>query len=97
MELLEGAVKHHVMLCPLATTKDIVENPQLAARDFWVELSHQEKGAVTYPGAFAKSSEEPLVVSRRAPLLGEHTQEVFGDILGLSEEEIRRLQEEGVI
>ena len=96
-ELLEGAVRHHVMLCPLATTEDIVENAQLAARNFWVELSHPEKGAVTYPGPFAKSTEAPPVLSRRAPLVGEHTREVFGEILGLSDEEIRRLQEEGVI
>lgn len=96
-ELLEGAVKHHVMLCPLATTEDIVGNVQLAARDFWVELSHPGKGAVTYPGAFAKSTEAPPVVSRRAPLVGEHTQEVFGEILGLSEDEIRELREDGVI
>lgn len=96
-ELLVGAVKHHVMLCPLATTEDIVGSAQLADRNFWVELSHPGKGSVTYPGAFAKSTEAPPVVSRRAPMVGEHTQEVFGEILGLSEEEIRRLREDGVI
>ena len=96
-ELIEGAIKHHAMLCPLATTKEIVENPQLAARNFWVELSHPETGAITYPGAFAKSTEAPPAVSRRAPLVGQHSHEVFGEIMGLSEEQIRQLQEEGVI
>ncbi len=96
-ELIEGAVKHHVMLSPLATTEDTLGSAQLAARDFWVELSHGEKGTITYPGAFAKSTEAPPVLSRRAPMVGEHSREVFGDILGLSEEEIRQLQKEGVI
>ena len=96
-ELLEGAVEHRVMLCPLATTEDIVENAQLANRDFWVELPHGDKGTVTYPGGFAKSTEAPPVLSRRAPTVGEHSREVFSDILGLSEEEIRELERDGVI
>lgn len=96
-ELLEGAVKHHVMLSPLATTEDIVENPQLIYRGFWVELSHGDRGMFTYPGAYAKLTEAPPVLSRRAPTIGEHNQEIFGDILGLSEDEIRQLQKDGVI
>lgn len=96
-ELLEGAVKHHAMLSPLATTEDIVGDTQLAARGFWVERAHPGKGSITHPGAFAKSTEAPPVVSHRAPTIGEHSQEVFGDILGLSEAEIRSLRKDGVI
>ncbi|MBI3040244.1 MAG: CoA transferase [Chloroflexi bacterium] len=77
-ELLEGAVKRHIQLCPVATTKDILESVQLAARQFWVEIEHPELGTtITYPGPFTKASETPPRISRRAPLIGEHNQEIF--------------------
>jgi len=92
-ELLEGAVKRNVQLYPVATTKDILESVQLATREFWVELEHPELGTtITYPGAFAKASEAPLRISRRAPLIGEHNQEVYEKELALSREELLTLR-----
>jgi len=73
-ELLEGALKHRAMLYPVSTAKDTIESVQLAARGFWVELEHPELGTtITYPGAFAKTSEAAPRVSRRAPRIGEQT------------------------
>lgn len=96
-ELMRGAVKHHAMVGPVATTEDIVESDQLADRNYWVQLEHPGKGCVKYPGAFAIATETPIRPTRRAPLVGEHNQEVFGDILGLSEEDILELQQGGII
>jgi crotonobetainyl-CoA:carnitine CoA-transferase CaiB-like acyl-CoA transferase len=97
-ELLEGAVKRRVMLYPVATTKDILENVQLAARSFWVEVEHPELGAaITYPGAFTNASETPPRISRRAPLIGEHNEEVYEKELGISREELLRLKQAEVI
>jgi len=77
-ELLEGARKRRIILYPVSTAADIWESVQLAARDFWVELKHPELGAfITYPGAFAKATLAPPQVWRRAPLIGEHNNEVF--------------------
>ncbi|MFC1929188.1 CoA transferase, partial [Chloroflexota bacterium] len=92
-ELMEGALKHHVMLFTLSTTKDILENDQLAARGFWVELEHPEIGTtITYPGAFAQLSGAPPRISRRAPLIGEHNQEIYNE-LDLSSDEPVMLKE----
>ena len=96
-ELIRGAVKYHAQVGAVATTEDIVESDQLADRNYWVKLEHPDKGSVTYPGGFAKSTEAPPTVIRRAPWVGEHNQEVFADILGLSEEEILQLQHSGII
>ena len=97
-ELLEGAVKHQVMLYPVATTADLLQNPQLAARDYWIELEHPELGtAITYPGPFGSFSETPIKISRRAPLIGEHNQEVYEKELGISKEELVTLKQSGVI
>jgi crotonobetainyl-CoA:carnitine CoA-transferase CaiB-like acyl-CoA transferase len=96
-ELLEGAVKHKVLVCPAATTKDTLESPQLAARGFWAELEHPELGtSIAYPGPFAQFSETPVEITRRAPLIGEHNQDVYQE-LGLSAEEILTLKQAKVI
>jgi crotonobetainyl-CoA:carnitine CoA-transferase CaiB-like acyl-CoA transferase len=98
LELLEGAVKHHIMLCPLNTTEDVLHSVQLEARHFWVELEHHELGvSITYPGPFIKSSLAHLEISRRAPLVGEHNREIYEEELGLSGEEILYLRQAGVI
>ena len=97
-ELLEGALKRGVMLYPVATTADMLDNVQLAARRFWVEIEHPELGTtITYPGAFAHASETPPRISRRAPLIGEHNQEVYEKELGISGEELLMLKRAGVI
>ena len=97
-ELLEGAVKRSIMLCPVATTTDILRSPQLPSRGFWMEVEHPELGTtITYPGAFAHSSEAPPRISRRAPLVGEHNGEIYEKELGLSKEEILALKQANVI
>jgi len=63
-------------------------DPQLAARDFWVEVEHPYAGRQTYPGAPFKMSETPFQLTR-APLLGEHNEDILVNELGLSPEEIR--------
>jgi benzylsuccinate CoA-transferase BbsE subunit len=97
-ELLEGAVKYRVMLYPVSTTADMPGNPQLAARGFWQKLEHPELGtSITYPGAFAHASEAPPRISRRAPLIGEHNQEIYEKELGISKEKLLILKQAGVI
>ena len=93
-ELLEGAVKRRIQLYPVSTTKDILESRQLAAREFWVEMEHPELGTtITYPGAFVKASETPPRASRRAPLIGEHNQEIYEKELTLSKEKLLALRQ----
>ena len=86
------------MLYPVATTDDMLENAQLAARGFWEEVEHPELGTtITYPGSFANSSEISPRISRRAPLIGEHNQEIYEQELGISKEKLVTLKQAGVI
>ena len=97
-QLLEGAVKYSIMMYPVATTDDMLVNRQLEARKFWVELEHPELGAkLTYPGGFAVSSEISPAVTRRAPLIGEHNEQIYEKELGISKEKLAVLKEAGVI
>lgn len=97
-ELYDKAREAGIMLVPLAMVKDIMENPQLKARDYWMPVQHPElKDTITYPGAFIKASKTPIAFQRRAPLIGEHNAEIYGPELGLSGEDIRMLKESGTI
>jgi crotonobetainyl-CoA:carnitine CoA-transferase CaiB-like acyl-CoA transferase len=100
-EILEGALKRHVQIYPVATAEDIVKgvpSEQLDARRYWTKLEHPElHDTITYPGAFVQASEEPLRILRRAPLIGEHNREIFEDELGISKEQLITLKQTGVI
>jgi benzylsuccinate CoA-transferase BbsE subunit len=97
-ELYDQAQKRGIMLCPVCNSKDILENEQLKSRDFWVEINHAELDTnITYPGVFAKLSQTPMVINRRAPLIGEHNNDIYQGELGLSPSELSTLHRCGVI
>jgi crotonobetainyl-CoA:carnitine CoA-transferase CaiB-like acyl-CoA transferase len=80
------------------TAEDLLRDPQLQARDFFVDVEHPDLGtSITYPGGPYTLSETPWRLSRRAPLLGEHNLEIYEGELGLSRDEIAFLLAAGVI
>ncbi|MFC1864695.1 CaiB/BaiF CoA transferase family protein [Chloroflexota bacterium] len=97
-ELMEGAVKHRAIFFPVSTADEILESAQLAARGFWAEVEHPELGTtITYPAVFVHSSETPPRISCRAPLIGEHNQDVYEKELGISREKLVMLKQANVI
>ena len=92
------AVRRRIMGYPVSTAKDTLEDPQLEARQFWKHMNYSEdREEIAFPGPFAKLSLTPLTLRRRAPLIGEHNEEVYVERLGLSREELTALQGAGVI
>ena len=63
----------------VSDTRDLLGSPQLKARDFFVEVAHPCVGTLTYPGPPFKMTETPWQAGR-APLLGEHNEEVYGGV-----------------
>ncbi|MFC2003823.1 CoA transferase, partial [Chloroflexota bacterium] len=97
-ELFQQALKRGIMLYPVSTARDIFEDQQLEARDFWNKVEHPELGAtIVYPGAFVKLSETPCRIRRRAPLIGEHNDEIYNKELGIPKEELILLKQSGII
>ncbi len=97
-ELYSQALERKIMLCPVSTARDIFENTQLKARDFWVKVDHPEiQARITYPGPFAKLSETPLTMLRKAPLPGEHNRDIYEGELGFSKGDLELLQQSGTI
>lgn len=97
-ELWEGAQKRGIQLYPLLTASDMLDFEQLNLRDYWQEVHHPELNAtVTYPGAFVKLTDAPCKIRRRAPLIGEHNEEIYEKEFGFSKEELQVLKEGKVI
>jgi len=97
-ELYDGAIKKGIILYPVNTIGDLLKDPQLRNRVFWIEVEHPELDEhLTYPGSFIWSSEISPSIRRRAPLIGEHNLEIYEGELGLSRKEIMIIKEAGVI
>ena len=76
---------------------EIVDHPQVAARNALVEVDHPRAGKVRIVGAPVRLSDTPGSVRTPSPSLGEHTEEVLRGVLGLGDEAVARLRAAGVI
>ncbi len=92
--LLEGA---GVPVSPINDVAQVMEHPQVLAREMLVQLTHPVAGALTLPGIPVKLSETPGVVRTSAPLLGEHTEALLAELLGYTPAQIAELRAEGAL
>jgi crotonobetainyl-CoA:carnitine CoA-transferase CaiB-like acyl-CoA transferase len=95
-EIWQLAQENHVLCAPLYTMEDLFTDPVLRERGFFIEVEHPLLGRFTMPGRPFLMSETPWTLRRRAPLLGEHTEEVLREI-GYSAERIADLRRNGVV
>jgi benzylsuccinate CoA-transferase BbsF subunit len=82
---------------PSLDGKDMLANPHVAVRGFFVELEHPEVGKRRHLGIPWKMSRTPCEVRRPAPCLGQDTDYVLEKVLGLSREEVSALRESEVL
>ena len=73
----------------------VIDHPQVAARGAIVNMDHPRAGAVRVVGVPIRLSETPGAVRTPSPSLGEHTEIVLGDILGMTREDIDALRAAG--
>jgi len=96
-EALDAAMSRNISICPLMGMQDLIADPNLAARGFWMQMDFPgAQGTIPYPKQFARSSENDLTTRFRAPKIGEHNNEVYAE-LGLSPEQIAEFKKSGVI
>lgn len=74
----------------------LLASDHLNERGYFVEVDHPETGKVRYPGAQVKMGDTPYEL-KRAPLLGEHNEEIYCSRLGYSREDLESLYEQGLI
>lgn len=76
---------------------DMLADPQFAAREAIVEVPHPVFGEVKMQNAFPRLAETPGGVRWPGPALGEHTDAVLGERVGLSPDDLKALRDRGVI
>lgn len=86
-----------IAAAPCLDVHELSADPHLQERGFLVEIEHKEVGKRRLAGLPVKFSAMRQLAYGPAPLLGEHNQEVFCDLLGLSADEFKRLQERKLI
>jgi crotonobetainyl-CoA:carnitine CoA-transferase CaiB-like acyl-CoA transferase len=97
VEAAERLQAEGVAAAPCLTVMDRFVDEHLNARGDFVSVDHPILGSEPLSGVGIHLSETPGSVRRRAPLLGEHTAEVLSELLGMTEGEIAREAEAGVL
>ena len=81
---------------PVLSMKELAEEPSLRATGTVVEVDHPDRGRYLSVGCPIKLSDSPAEVTR-SPLLGEHTDEILADLLGLDAQAIAAARADGAV
>ncbi len=82
---------------PVYRVDQLLDHPQLLAREMIQRLPHAALGEVVTPGVVVKLSDTPGQVRRLGPEIGEHSTDVYRGLLGLSDEELAGLKARQII
>ena len=95
MDILKSA--GDIICTPVQTISDVIDDPQVWANDYLVEVDHRITGSTKTMGIPVQFSKTPGKVTPEAPEFGEHTEEVLIKVGGYTWEEIDNLKEREVI
>ncbi|HVM41089.1 MAG TPA: CaiB/BaiF CoA-transferase family protein, partial [Acidimicrobiia bacterium] len=96
-DLEAACVEHDVPVASAYSAADIFADPHIAARGDLIPVDDPVLGTVRQQAPHPRIVGETLEPPSGAPRLGEHTREVFTDLLGLSDEELASLEADGVV
>jgi formyl-CoA transferase len=95
-EAMEKLGRADVPTGAVLSTVELAADPYLRERGTFVTVDHPVRGSILMPGFPIKMSASSVPVLP-APLLGQHNEEVYRDMLGIPADELKRLREAGVI
>jgi formyl-CoA transferase len=96
LEAMEELGHADVPAGAVLSTVELASDPYLRDRGMFVTLDHPVRGPITMPGFPLKMSASSVTILP-APLLGQHNEEIYRGMLGMSPDELERLRESGVI
>lgn len=96
-EVIRIMEEARVPCSPVNNIVEMVNDPQVAAREMLIDVEYPGIGKVPLPGPAIKMSETPGAIEMPAPKAGEHNQEVYSSLLGFDSEQLGKLRAEGVI
>lgn len=96
-DIIDQLLKAGVPVGPINSIKDLLDDPQLAARNMFQPLAHPTAGPMTLTGPHIRFSNTPSSLRTPAPTLGQDNEVTYQRLLGLSPDEVRQLTAEGVL
>ncbi len=96
-EVLEAFEEAEAAIGPAYDISQIFEDPQYRARNDIVEVPDEDLGTLRMTGAFPVMSETPAQIRHAGPRKGQHNDDIYRGELGLSDEDLAALREDGVI
>ena len=93
---VEDLQEANVPCGPINDLADVFADPQVLARNMYLEIPHPTLGSIKQPGLPIKFSLTPGGLDRHPPLLGEHNQEILAD-LGYSVDQVEKMKENAII
>ena len=86
-----------VPFCPVFNIGESMESPQIKARGFLAEVERTDTGPLRHPGLPVHFSATPWRITRPAPFLGEHNEEIYRGLLGMDEKRLAELRASGTV
>ncbi len=96
-ELVDIFTEHQVPHAPILGIREALSQPQAVAREMVVETDHQRLGKIPIVNRSIRFPGDPQPVPAAPPVLGQHTDEILADILGLTSEQIGELRMSRVV
>jgi formyl-CoA transferase len=96
-EVLKLLNEAHVPCAPVKTAREVAYDPHLEARGFWVDIDHPRRGRTRVPiSPIRLHPGGKSEVRKPAPTLGQHTDAVLSELLGLAAGDLARLRADRV-
>ena len=96
-ELVVSCTKFEVPCAPVYAIADIFKDPQYKARENIAYFKDPRIGEIAMPNVCPRLSDTPGSIEWLGPELGQHNEEVYGNLLGMSDDDLRQFRERGVI
>ncbi len=96
-DMFYGSHERRFIFGVIQSPSEVLEDPQFAYRDFFVDVGHPVMGELRMPGAPFKMESTPWHAGDAAPSIGQDNGQIFGDRLGLTGEQMAELRSEGII
>jgi CoA:oxalate CoA-transferase len=92
-QILQALNEAHIPCAPVKTAREVAYDPHLEARGFWVDVEHPRRGKTRVPiSPIRLHTGGKSEIRRPAPTLGQHTDAVLGELLGLKTDELAQLR-----
>ncbi|MFV1851668.1 MAG: CaiB/BaiF CoA transferase family protein [Thalassospira sp.] len=96
-EWIAALEKANVPCGPINTLDRVFDNPQLKHRGMVKQLDHPTAGSVPTVGNPIKFSKTPITDEKAPPMLGQHSDEILRQVADLSDDQIAKLREAGIV